>query len=365
VVLLSVVLSVLASAITTILLTRERTTPRAASAPLPPVAPAEPRPIAQLDEAVRRIEERLAEDTGPARRKEDALAVLLGITQGERQLAIEDSFQELASFGNDVVPEIVALLKSGRDRDYGGGFSFGGNKMRGYPRLRTVLIDILRQIGTPEAQAGLLDALRGSEDPLDYRDLLLLYRNTTDETMVRGISGMIPGILRDLGQTDNVSLADGAIWWVRRHDLRGTTDLLEEIARASLATGRHDPGAFAALVEFAPERAFALVREQHAKQGDRALYGGTVAPRGDPPLAQVARYTELLLSLELSEQSRAMIYAWLPATPCPRIVAKEARDADARVLLDFLRKRLGEETGDLPRRFLTEHITALEHALAD
>jgi len=377
IILLSVGLSVLASVLTTLALAppgdRGGHAPRGGG-DLPPApqagnarpSPGAPADLAELRETVRRLEEKV--EAPPERHAEDALAVLIGIKQGERQLAIEDSFKELSALGNDVVPRIVAILKSGEDQDYGGGFSFGGNKMRGYPRLRTVLIDVLRQIGTPEAQRGLLEGLRGTDDPLDYRDLLLLYRTTSDEIMVNGISAMMPAILDAAGGTGDEMflLVDYATSWIRQHDLEDTAPALEKIARESFAAGRPDRGAFTTLVALAPERAFTLIREQHAKLGDTVIQRSATGfrmGRAEIPLAQVARYCELILTLDMSDVTRGQVFQWLPDRLCTAFESAGARNADGRVLLEFLRKRLAVETSDYARRALTDHISKLEQAL--
>ncbi|MHC4550727.1 MAG: RNA polymerase sigma factor [Planctomycetota bacterium] len=306
-----------------------------------------------------------------ARRAEQALERLLSITQGERQLAIRQAFVELSQCGDAVVPAVVAALKAGRDRDYGGGFSFGGNMMRGYPRLRTVLIDVLRQIGTPAAQEGLLDALRGSKDLLDYRDLFLLYGSTTDEMMVRGMSEMVPGLLQEMKrkgeEAAGLLLSDSVTRWIRNHGLRDTTDLLEELARESFIAGKMDRGAFKVLVEFSPEQAFGLARQLHEKGAGRGFSGIATSlrmGRTDVALAQITRFCELVFSqLDLDAGTRRSFYMSLPSRLCKSIASSEARAADGKVLLAFLSKRLREETGSFEKRVLTDKIARLEQEI--
>jgi hypothetical protein len=379
VILTSVVLSVLASAVTTMLLapgrapaprtvSTERVAPAATDMARDPAAAAA---APALEERVRRIEVRLGAPgvAAPPRPKGEALQALLAITQGERQIAIEDSLEELSTLGNDVVPDIVARLKSGRDQDWGGGFSFGGNKMQGYPRLRTLMIDVLRQIGTPEAQEGLLDVLRGSEDPLDYRDVLLLYGTTTDERMVRGISALVPDAMRLAKGQERGLTMDYVNQWISRHGLKETTDSLVEIARESFTSGAAwDGGTFGTLIALAPERAFDLTRELREKNGDSAVLRAVTSvsnARSQAPLAQVARYYELVLSLEPTESTRIALYAWLPSRPCRNIEAKDARVADAKVLVDFLAKRLRDETSPKAKEFLAQRIALLEKEIKE
>lgn len=141
---------------------------------------------------------------------------------------------------------------------------------------------------------------------------------------------------------------------------------MEGIARENFSSGRIDRGTFATLIEFSPERAFALVRELHAKEGDRALLkaaGSASIGRRDLSLAQVARYTDLLLSLEPSPGTRMSVYSMMPMRLCERIEPKDARIADGRVLLEFLRKRLRDESEETSKRVLTDNITQLEQAL--
>ncbi|MHC4136354.1 MAG: RNA polymerase sigma factor [Planctomycetota bacterium] len=310
-----------------------------------------------------------ARDHG-SRGKDRALENLLGIQQGERQLAIRKALEELTELGDQVVPDVVALLKSGRDHDYGGGFSFGGNTVRGYPRLRTVLIDVLRQIGTPAAQRGVLEALHGSKDFSDYRDLLMLYRTTNEEIMVRGISGMIPDLLREVtrrgGEDAGYLVMDGATSWIRKRELRDTTDLLEDVVRENLVAGKMDQGAFGVLVEFSPERAFRLAQQLHETDAGRGVSRlATSLRRGrDAALAPVARFGELVFAqLELNEGTRGSFYMALPTSLCRSIKSSEARAADGKVMLEFLSKRLREETGSFPRTVLTDMISRLEKAI--
>lgn len=376
VVLLSVILSVVASAVVASLLVRDDDRmPRAAGGGpaaqtpqpiLPPAAPPDP----ALEERLRRIEARLDAQgaAGTPRPKEDALQTLLAIKEGTRQLAIRDSFRELVALGNDIVPEVVALLRSGRDQDWGGAFSLSGNVVGGYPRLRTLLIDVLRQIGTPEAHQGLLDGLRGTEDMTDYRDIFMLFRTTADPTMVNGMNAMLAGAVRGLKGEDPKKaflVADGVAYWLQNHEFEGRLDLIEEMARQGIERGWMERGSFGLLVGLAPERAVDVTHEVREKQGERGLRGAAAAMGAgeETPRAQIARYLELLFASGVAESERLGFYARVPTTPCASIRQPSARDADARALVDFLKRRLAEETGESAKSVLTDHIGRLEAAL--
>jgi len=387
VVLLSVLLAVGASTLTTLLLwaafgdragespgvhsgRRESAAPRERGA-----APGDAEAIHELEDAVARIERALEEEGVPldetrVERKDEILARLLGITQRERQLAVREAFHELSRCGDAAVPDIVALLKSGRDQDWGGGFSFGGNMFTGgYPRLRTVLIDVLRQIGTPVAKEGLLDALRGSEDLLDYRDLLMLYGSTTDEQMVKGISRMIPKMLEGVRSGgEGADRVDRYVSdWITKHNPEGAEDLLEELALTALQEGKPAGSAFAALIDSSPERAF-LVVSRRAKDKQQALRQAATSlrmGRAGASLSAVARFCELVWSkMDPDKTTRTWFYVSLPSRLDRSIASAAERAADGRVLLAFLERQQRTETDEAMRRMLEKTIDRLKGEIA-
>ncbi|MHC4933207.1 MAG: RNA polymerase sigma factor [Planctomycetota bacterium] len=293
--------------------------------------------------------------TASAAGEAKTLETLLAIKQGERQLAIKQAYEELVMQGNAVVPEIVALLKSGKDQDYGGGFSIGGNVVRGYPRLRTVLMDVLRQIGTSEAKEGLLGAIKDSDDLLDYRDLLLLYGATTDEQMLAGVWGMVPKIFRmseEVGGDQALSIDTYATRWIGKHRPPGSADLLEQVAVKRLGAGGSDHGAMGILLSISPERAFRVVQQLHKADED----GRTVSrvafslrsANANPRLAQLTEFYELAL------------YGL-----CRTIESKEEQAADGKVLLEFLLRRQREETSEGGQMRLKYSIERLKKQIAE
>jgi hypothetical protein len=338
-------------------------------------APADAGAIRELADSVARIERALQDEGVPlqgtrAARKDEILAGLLAITQRERQLAVREAFQKLSRCGDAVVPDIVALLKSGRDQDWGGGFSFGGNMFTGgYPRLRTVLIDVLRQIGTPAAKEGLLDALGGSEDLLDYRDLLLLYSGTTDEQMVRGISAMIPEMLESVrGGGEGADQVDRYVSdWITRHNPEGADDLLEQLALRALREGKPAGSALAALIDSSPERAFLLVsrRAEDKQQAIRQAATSLRMGRAGVSLSAAARFCELVWSkMDPDRTTRTWFYVSLPTRLDRSIASAAERAADGRVLLEFLERQQRTETDEGLRRMLEKTIDRLKGEIA-
>lgn len=83
----------------------------------------------------------------------------------------------------------------------------------------------------------------------------------------------------------------------------------------------------------------------------------------DLPRARLARYLDILFASTLSENQRLAFYTRLPDTPSESIQPASARAADAQALLDFLRRRLAEETTEIARQRLAHAIEGLESAL--
>ena len=326
--------------------------------------------IARIQESLGRMRRALVEggiEGVVVRDKKPALASLVGIKQGERQLALKQSLKELVAFGDEIVLDIVALLKSGQDQDYGRGFSISGNTVGAYPRLRTVLIDVLRQIGTRAAKRGLLDAMRESNDPLDHRDLLMLYRTTRDEEMVAGIRELIPRVI------DGVKRLEGRearaqrrpiTSWLREHGVEGSTALLGELVVSSFDGRWADLDAFGLLATVDPERAARVAREAREADGKegRTWLSLTYALGWgrDVPLASVARFYELVFgSLELSDLERGRVYLGLPGSLRQNITSLEERARDGAAMVDFLRKRIAAETDQSVRIALERKMSNL------
>jgi hypothetical protein len=304
-----------------------------------------------------------------ASRARQALDRLLAIEEGERHLAIKWAFENLVKQGDVVVPEIVALLKTDRDQSYGGGYSLAGNVMTAYPRLRTVLIDVLRQIGSPAAKDGLLDAIRGSNDLLDHRDMLLLYGTTADERMVAGVSELIPKVL-DLaeGSTRNASLVHQVTTWIGKHKPPGSADALGRLALDLLRADGIDYGTFGQLLDISPDKALQVASELHKEKGG-ALWGITVSlrtPPGGRRLSQVASFYEAMFSrLELDDDARVALYVGMPAQLCDSIESREEQAADGRVLVEFLLRRQREETSGAAQARLKYAIDNLRKQIAE
>ncbi len=306
-----------------------------------------------------------------AKRASQALQDLLAIEQGERQLAIKWALENLVKQGDAVVPEIVALLKTDRDQDYGGRFSSAGNVVTSYPRLRTVLIDALRQIGSPAATEGLLEAIRGSSDLLDHRDVLLLYGTTADEKIVAGVSELIPGVLELVehsGRDRNPSLVYEVRRWIGRHRPPGSADTLGRLSLSLLRADGMDYGTFGTLLDTSPDKAFQVAARLHKEEGGdlRRITISLRTPPGARHLSQVASFYETVFSrLELDEDARIQLYVGAYVQLCDSIESKEERAADGRVLLEFLLRRQREETSEAARARLKYTIDHLKKQIEE
>lgn len=334
--------------------------------------------IARLEEEVARLRKALAEGRpeaalDPEVRKVEVLERLKSIEHGERQVAVHELVRDLAEIGDPVVADLVDLLRSGYERDWGGGFSTGGNAVKSYGRLRMALIDALRQIGTEESKAGLLSVVGESEDLTDFRDLLLMYGSTRDPVMIEGISALVPGILERIAKEGvarceqrYVMLIDLLIRWIRRHDMAHVAKPVAAIVERSSAEGYNENRLFGLVVELAPERAAAIAAARFEAHPGRAS-GYRLADfgdRGQIPLQQVTRYFELLfIALDLDASQRGSLYLAIQPFLCGRIQDVDARIRDARVLLGWMEARRELESADNAMRNLDRAIKGLESAI--
>jgi hypothetical protein len=359
VVLLSVVCSVLASAITAVFIASLMTDD---AVPLTSGPPDEPGPslAGEADGAI----------VDPARRKAEAIEILLALEDGERKLELRDALDVLVKLGDEVVPDLVDLLRSGRDREYSKGVSTDGSTFRRYPRLRTIFIDVLRLIGTPAAKRGILETLGENASLADHRDLLVLYQSTKDEVMKQGISEMLPELVEMVREVGMASADEEAIWltshlvrWIRQYRPPGTVDLIEPLAEDILLMGGPSHvRAFGLLVELSPERAVALVEKVRDASGKsvRVILSRTMLLGA--PLTRVARFYELLLP-DLDADSRRRIHMDLPMSLCRSIEDLAERAADGRRYLEFLGRILEAETDEWARRSLAGTIKRLEEQI--
>lgn len=334
--------------------------------------------ITDLQQRVSRLEAVLSSrvgfsDLNPQLQGARVLNQLKAIKHGERQASMAAVIRDLVSLGDQVVPDLVSLLEEGLDTDWGGRVSVEGHAVKSYGRRRTLIIDALRQIGTQTAQGGLVAALRQSDDLRDYRDLLLLYRSTTDVQMREQIAELIPRILElvdkvGIGPAEEKAalIATLLVDWIREGQMRELSDAVARLVRTSLLEEYKATNLLGLLVEFDPRAAFVLVQQLWGKglqdaAGNRLL-GFTV--RGEVPLAQVAHYMELLFSdLNLAERQRTGLYLSLRPRPCQRIEDPVKRAEDASVLMEFLKGRLEVEERECTRRLVEQAIDGLREEI--
>ena len=305
-------------------------------------------------------------DTGASNARR-ALEDLLAIEHGERQVAINSAFEHLVRQGDAIVPEIVALLKTDRDLDYGGRFASAGNVVTSYPRLRTVLIDVLRQIGSPLAKDGLLEAMRGSNDPLDHKDMFLLYYTTADETMVAGVSELMPKVLELAEKGRDPSFVHYVSTWIGKHNPPGGADVLGRLALTLLRGDGTDYGAFRTLLDVSLDRALQVAERMHEEGGTGLARIAQSLLGPGPRLSKVASFYEAMFSrLKLDDDDRLILYSRAGGWRlCASITSKEERAADGRVALEFLLRRHREETSDTARARLRYPIDNLKKQIAE
>jgi hypothetical protein len=299
-------------------------------------------------------------------------------TDGTRVVAIRDALQRFVAIGDPIVPDIVNLLKSGIDTRYVDR-KLMLQHVEGYVGLRMVLIDALREIGTPAARQGLLDAVATSRDVRDFRDLLVHYYSSTDQAFVDAVVAMIPDMLRRLAEVgvaaDDYEAQELAIYvafWIRKHEL---TDALKHVVEVLLRMPSDNDRAhmaydrlFSVLVEYRPERAAEValaLEEKHPGRG-LLLWCSRQTDPYQTPRAHLVRYFGVLLSRrDLATNVRGGLYATLPDKALHGIEDPEERSADAQALVTLLESRLADETDENLEYMLRRKIESLRASIEE
>jgi hypothetical protein len=321
------------------------------------------RELAELRRAVAGAAERraAAPDDGANASVEALVGRIDRLERGQR-LAIEEFLRELTRTGDGAVSGILSRLRAGDLRNWGGGIARRGTVIQGYPGQRLILMDALRQIGTPTAKKGLLNLCRESGRLDDCVSLFVLYGSSRDSEMIQDISNLIPGFLAtlkrsELGDDDEIGMAIGEMGnWLRKHGATGLDDpLLDLVARAFRG------GALGAietllqpLVDSCPERLAELMRSLHSENPKAQLfplYAGHLWS-GVPRAQSVRVYEILLKDDDLDAMIRRELYAATDTSACRAIESAEGRLEDLGVLRAFLSRRMALETDEGAREEL-------------
>ena len=310
-----------------------------------------------------------------------ALERLKSVTDARRFVAVEDARTDLVRMGDDAVPDVLALLDSGFEQDWGGRFETRGFHVDGYPGLRMLLLDVLRQIGTPASKKAFADALGRSDR---VRDLwaLKLYWGTTDPVLVDGVAEVAPRLLGLVAKNglpaavgDSPDNPVGNLFlWLYMHPSPGLAGPLEEIVRQGRPEGTWNEqafeSAFSLLVRYAPEKAaeaalalherdpnkrelFTLSGKLFCPNAIRARYFGTLFARGDftPPM-RIELYQKLPVGL------------WSQKDWDGKAMSREAQVADAQPYVEFLERRHEAETDPKARPALEDTLTRMRTQIA-
>jgi len=360
--------------------------PRPAAAP-EPVRASDPAvdqlraDVSAISERVARFERRTTQPPAPgaapspgdadARRRRQALDRLKAVTDGRRFVAVEDTRTELVRMGDDAVPDVLALLDSGFEQDWDGRFETRGLHVDGYPGLRMVLLDVLRQIGTPASKKAFVDALGRSDH---VRDLwaLKLYWGTTDPVLVDGVAAIAPKLLQLVAKSglpaavkDHPdSPVHNLLYWLSMHPAPDLAGPLEEIVLLGRPAGTWNEqtfeSLFSLLARVAPEKAAedALALDERSP-GERELL--KLSGKLFCPNAIRARYYATVFARgTFTPPVRLELYQQLPGDLYrEKEWDHDAQVADARPYVDFLERRLEAETDANAKRVLEESLSRL------
>jgi len=321
-------------------------------------------PRRSLDAAVQR--ESLEEKIGRL------LARVKGVKQGEQQVMLEMAVMELVKIGPPVIPAVAACLATGHDRVYREGFAFSGGRFRSYPRYRTVLFDLLTQIGTPAAYSALFDAVERKGQPLDYRDLLLVFGNSRNEQVIDRINGLVPQFLEIAGKQVQGELKEEGMgsftlslfrWIEKRRPVQVAGHIAAYLKKCNSGS-RYNQWAFAALFSLSEEEAYRCL--------DQLRIPGRELTRWLPthhlalwPRAKIASFLREVLDRFPGDRTlKRRLFIFLPTTPCGTIADPSARLADIQILLDFVTERERAEVDKSLKSHLGRLRERMEKSLA-
>jgi len=296
---------------------------------------------------------------------------LEAMDSGADQWSIHEAIGDLVGLHDAAVPELTAVLESGRDKHWK--LDPSTRSGRYYTRLRTVLMDTLRQMKSPAATAGLLKGVSRAPSLEDCADLVVLCGAYDDPELAKGISALVPGALRTIGEIGLEeshrrvpALAILLVGWIRRHSLSDSQEGIERILIRCRSEQDREGGwdsyqrFYDLLAEYSVERAVEVTcRLREGRPSDRFIAEMASGLGRSLPRARLARYYELLLErLSVSSLTRRYLYYGMPTSLFEadgKWTPKEAVE-DATKLETFLEKRRATETE-------TELKTALEYTL--
>jgi hypothetical protein len=374
---------------------RLRAAQESAPKPAPATEPARPSDaaveqlradVSEIAERVARVERTTAPTPEPAaapspgdadaRRRKQALERLRSVTDGRRFVAVEDARTDLVRMGDDAVPDVLALLDSGLEQDWGGRFETRGLHVDGYPGLRMVLLDVLRQIGTPASKKAFVDAIGRSEH---VRDLwaLKLYWGTTDPALADGVAAVAPRLLRLVAKAglpaavgdQPDSPVHNLLWWLYLHPAADLAGPLEEIVVQGRPSGTWNEqtfeSTFSLLARLAPEKAaedaLALQERNPAKREVVELSGKLFCPN----TLRARYFTTLFARGTFTPQVRLELYEKMYGDLWrDKDMDHAAQVADARPYIDFLERRIEAETDANAKRVLEESLSRLRSQCA-
>jgi hypothetical protein len=233
----------------------------------------------------RRTEERevkpAKEESSGEKAVREAVRRFLDIRRSSPKGALTRAFEDLLNFGDQAVPFLAEVLRSGTDVDFGRGGGDSGSILKSHATLRSRIIDALYQIGTPEAKKAILQALADPKSIAEMKVAIFLFGESKNPMMKQGTAAMLPVLMDRLG-LDGPDAIPVAIWgydslFCSAAKNTGLTQDGEFMLRIAESVKRGDPkypfvGSFLGLlVEDSPESAWRILNESIRRNERRNL----------------------------------------------------------------------------------------------
>ncbi|MHC4599465.1 MAG: hypothetical protein ACYS47_10710 [Planctomycetota bacterium] len=326
--------------------------------------------VEALTDKVSRLSEKV-ESQGPgAGPKGPELAEIFSsltkITQSGREMVLKKKMGELLDHGEAIVPLIEEFLATNVDYDYGG-YSSGGSYFKSHPSLRSVMIDLLSQVGSERAREIVLAIFERPAHKYDLDSIMVLFSRTSDETMRRGFADRLPKLIDHLGKNTIEGFRYSMLGhflpeFVSRLDLGDGKAFTASVTRCLAATDIDNDrftAFFPMLINRAPEAAVRLLSEKRAASPESEIqffrligFGRQANPERTFTFAKLC-----LRDLSLKEKDRQTVYMALSSTlrrSSRRGPEKEAIGAMRQDILNFVAERREVEKNPAILRLLKD-----------
>ncbi|MHC5080496.1 MAG: hypothetical protein ACYTHN_15905 [Planctomycetota bacterium] len=315
------------------------------------------------------------ESMGPGLKRKDLLSLfqsLAEITEPGREMLIKKKMGELIDFGDQIIPLVEAFLAQNVDYKYGG-FSSGGSYFKSHPSLRSVMIDLLCQVGSPRAKEIVLEIFANPKNVHDLDAIFVLCSNTNDPVMKEGFIQRIPELFACLQRNSVEDFKYSRFGhfftpFMSRLEIERDKKFIGSLSRLVESGGVNSERfkhLFPLLIQSSPDAAFeVLSRKKEDLERGEWRFHEIMGYGRSATLARTFQFTKRCFdSLDLDEKERGDLYGIL-SMRVRRFRREDGQggefDRTREEIQTFVTERLSIEKSDTLRRDLNRILSQLK-----